>query len=119
MAGVLAQPGLVDHALRMLDAKTHGKGLGLHEYALTVQHAEGIAGTVAQRQNHMATADRFAIGQHHAFELAVGDQQIGHLAFEAHLAAEGDEDRKSTRLNSSHVKISYAVFCLKKKNEMQ
>src|SRR5690606_29229809 len=27
-----------------------------------------------------------------------------------------DEDRKSTRLNSSHVKISYAVFCLKKKS---
>src|SRR5690606_33087302 len=27
------------------------------------------------------------------------------------------EDRKSTRLNSSHVKISYAVFCLKKKIE--
>src|SRR5204862_7346274 len=26
-------------------------------------------------------------------------------------------DRKSTRLNSSHVEISYAVFCLKKKNE--
>src|SRR3989442_11052705 len=30
------------------------------------------------------------------------------------LAAVGD--RKSTRLNSSHVRISYAVFCLKKKN---
>src|SRR5690625_6606002 len=27
----------------------------------------------------------------------------------------GDGDRKSTRLNSSHVAISYAVFCLKKK----
>src|SRR5690606_42121668 len=27
----------------------------------------------------------------------------------------GARDRKSTRLNSSHVKISYAVFCLKKK----
>src|SRR2546428_9104754 len=27
------------------------------------------------------------------------------------------EDRKSTRLNSSHDQISYAVFCLKKKNE--
>src|SRR3712207_7259677 len=26
------------------------------------------------------------------------------------------EDRKSTRLNSSHANISYAVFCLKKKN---
>src|SRR5690349_22895787 len=27
------------------------------------------------------------------------------------------EDRKSTRLNSSHVEISYAVFCLKKKKQ--
>src|SRR5439155_21594525 len=29
--------------------------------------------------------------------------------------AEDEKDRKSTRLNSSHVAISYAVFCLKKK----
>src|SRR5690606_40425967 len=29
----------------------------------------------------------------------------------------GLQDRKSTRLNSSHVKISYAVFCLKKKRK--
>src|SRR5690606_39590529 len=29
------------------------------------------------------------------------------------------QDRKSTRLNSSHVKISYAVFCLKKKTNRQ
>src|SRR2546427_9046152 len=29
---------------------------------------------------------------------------------------EGAEDRKSTRLNSSHSQISYAVFCLKKKS---
>src|SRR5690606_13729249 len=33
------------------------------------------------------------------------------------LAIIGLTDRKSTRLNSSHVKISYAVFCLKKKND--
>src|SRR5690606_40935349 len=31
------------------------------------------------------------------------------------LVPQGRLDRKSTRLNSSHVKISYAVFCLKKK----
>src|SRR5437870_9726766 len=31
------------------------------------------------------------------------------------VALDGDLDRKSTRLNSSHVAISYAVFCLKKK----
>src|SRR5437868_11955298 len=29
---------------------------------------------------------------------------------------EREQDRKSTRLNSSHVSISYAVFCLKKKS---
>src|SRR3712207_7696411 len=29
-----------------------------------------------------------------------------------------EEDRKSTRLNSSHANISYAVFCLKKKNKI-
>src|SRR5690606_41915178 len=37
---------------------------------------------------------------------------------EFHINAENqlvNKDRKSTRLNSSHVKISYAVFCLKKK----
>src|SRR5256885_10557240 len=32
------------------------------------------------------------------------------------LRTSGTVDRKSTRLNSSHIQISYAVFCLKKKN---
>src|SRR5699024_12302379 len=31
--------------------------------------------------------------------------------------SDSDQDRKSTRLNSSHVSISYAVFCLKKKKK--
>src|SRR5436309_9597448 len=49
---------------------------------------------------------------------------IGANAFanfeEADVSTKPSEDRKSTRLNSSHVKISYAVFCLKKKkNEIQ
>src|SRR5258708_17955254 len=35
----------------------------------------------------------------------------------ARLAAAQNKDRKSTRLNSSHQIISYAVFCLKKKKE--
>src|SRR3712207_7390077 len=33
-----------------------------------------------------------------------------------HVPRQADPDRKSTRLNSSHANISYAVFCLKKKN---
>src|SRR2546426_7792430 len=35
----------------------------------------------------------------------------------AHRGTVHDEDRKSTRLNSSHLVISYAVFCLKKKKK--
>src|SRR5688572_31590662 len=35
----------------------------------------------------------------------------------AHDVADDQEDRKSTRLNSSHSQISYAVFCLKKKKK--
>src|SRR5690606_41763724 len=54
---------------------------------------------------------------------AVADGMGGHEAGEVASAlavntlrmALVEEDRKSTRLNSSHVKISYAVFCLKKK----
>src|SRR5690625_5474603 len=36
-----------------------------------------------------------------------------------HPCRQGRGDRKSTRLNSSHVAISYAVFCLKKKKTMR
>src|SRR3712207_8470492 len=44
-------------------------------------------------------------------------RQDAHPAHEEPAAHEGDgeKDRKSTRLNSSHANISYAVFCLKKK----
>src|SRR5947209_10517833 len=40
-----------------------------------------------------------------------------HLACAQGLEPLGHRDRKSTRLNSSHANISYAVFCLKKKNK--
>src|SRR2546421_3189993 len=41
---------------------------------------------------------------------------IGRIAYASSIAAYG-ADRKSTRLNSSHDQISYAVFCLKKKKK--
>src|SRR5690606_34746630 len=43
------------------------------------------------------------------------DDQVAGLDAGAERRRVLDRDRKSTRLNSSHVKISYAVFCLKKK----
>src|SRR5690606_41510656 len=69
-------------------------------------------------------------GRHQRAEAAAGDgEREGalHVLAGAHAARADDTlcrvvgeigvglDRKSTRLNSSHVKISYAVFCLKKK----
>src|SRR5689334_23698672 len=44
---------------------------------------------------------------HQSRILSLGQIDLGFVA--------GDQDRKSTRLNSSHSSISYAVFCLKKK----
>src|SRR5206468_2249273 len=41
----------------------------------------------------------------------------GHAVLHVLVHRHGAEDRKSTRLNSSHDQISYAVFCLKKKNK--
>src|SRR3712207_8729968 len=47
-------------------------------------------------------------------EAAVGRQPQG-LRTGVEVAEAVEQDRKSTRLNSSHANISYAVFCLKKK----
>src|SRR5690606_41399865 len=53
-------------------------------------------------------------GGRHAVDVTYFEQDL-----EDEIVGFGDtavnQDRKSTRLNSSHVKISYAVFCLKKK----
>src|SRR5256885_8321533 len=49
-----------------------------------------------------------------------GHHETVALAFDGALGQRhglGGRDRKSTRLNSSHLVISYAVFCLKKKNK--
>src|SRR5690349_24055647 len=46
-------------------------------------------------------------------ERASGERTVSSFCIRAPFASH--RDRKSTRLNSSHVEISYAVFCLKKK----
>src|SRR5436309_9773920 len=54
----------------------------------------------------------FALGRSHPY---VKEQLARVLAADPPALPQHSGDRKSTRLNSSHVKISYAVFCLKKK----
>src|SRR5690242_21420089 len=66
-------------------------------------------------------ADSILDGDLPEIKKELGDIQL-HLLFYAKIAEEKkafdmtEVDRKSTRLNSSHMSISYAVFCLKKKN---
>src|SRR5947209_19774377 len=64
----------------------------------------------AQEETACSLAPRFCEG---ATPQAVG------VALEPVLIRPGRGDRKSTRLNSSHANISYAVFCLKKKKKQQ
>src|SRR5690348_17576502 len=51
-------------------------------------------------------------------ELGAGDDR-GPLVEQRDQRAQEPGDRKSTRLNSSHPSISYAVFCLKKKKQLR
>src|SRR5690606_40073401 len=59
-----------------------------------------------------AAGGRFGLVGVNVARLGVARLGLGHGGRLRMLA-----DRKSTRLNSSHVKISYAVFCLKKKKQ--
>src|SRR5437868_15248521 len=73
--------------------------------------------------NDPATPEIYTLSLHDALPISCGlggrpIRSSDRRRSRASLAASG-EDRKSTRLNSSHVSISYAVFCLKKKKEEQ
>src|SRR5690625_6914295 len=51
----------------------------------------------------------------HECSAILSKRALAFRCFSCSSAAGSESDRKSTRLNSSHVAISYAVFCLKKK----
>src|SRR5438067_13788836 len=76
--------------------------------------------------NDTATTEIYTLSLHDALPIFIATAQPERTAkitvnfSGSHLnviefCPESDKDRKSTRLNSSHVSISYAVFCLKKK----
>src|SRR5436305_8327886 len=82
--------------------------------ALQVQQEAGKHGTrveafkadIGKHADNKKLVD-FAISRLGRLDIVVANAGVWNL---------DDVDRKSTRLNSSHVRISYAVFCLKKKN---
>src|SRR5690554_7101581 len=101
-----------------LDALPTAMGLGREE-ALEAESVRGQpcrtersdqgAGAGYRRDAHPGFP-----GLAYQMEAGIGDQWGAGIGDQRHILA-GQQDRKSTRLNSSHVRISYAVFCLKKK----
>src|SRR5439155_17346646 len=83
----LAEPGIMSADLASLPAATHHEG-------------EIVQGTIVKITDTDVLVD---VGMKSEGVLPVGEFKT--------------QDRKSTRLNSSHVAISYAVFCLKKKKQ--
>src|SRR5215813_636412 len=66
--------------------------------------------------NDTATTEIYTLSLHDALPICRAISNRGRPPCRSAGAGFGASDRKSTRLNSSHVRISYAVFCLKKKN---
>src|SRR5690242_21057684 len=77
--------------------------------------------------NDTATTEIYTLSLHDALPISLAHRaQEDVLTLAGVVAGDGGEvelahppDRKSTRLNSSHMSISYAVFCLKKKKKKQ
>src|SRR3712207_7661577 len=77
------------------------------------QYTESDIFLMEKMEHKIATFDVFfRKTEDGGFAVVAGIQEVLDLI---HILNETSEDRKSTRLNSSHANISYAVFCLKKK----
>src|SRR5215204_2744901 len=69
--------------------------------------------------NDTATTEIYTLSLHDALPIARADGRPVAEVDGADAPVRGPGDRKSTRLNSSHTVISYAVFCLKKKKQLR
>src|SRR5688572_32181422 len=92
----------------------------LFPYTTLFRSARGVRGRCQEHQlgaiEHLreAMADAGRRGEHHSRQQRIDASREQLLR---QLCTAGPQDRKSTRLNSSHSQISYAVFCLKKKKK--
>src|SRR5690606_41335785 len=82
-------------------------------FPLSLHGALPIFGQLLDHLGREADAHQFVQDGFLRLDVSVGLVSVALIRL-AHFFELLGEDRKSTRLNSSHVKISYAVFCLKK-----
>src|SRR5690625_6983052 len=99
----------------------------IRQYGKTSQHemVRNARPSRSATRSQVRSNHRTASGTVRTFSPGrAGERSIMEFRYEANQSQASDarraeilaKDRKSTRLNSSHVAISYAVFCLKKKN---
>src|SRR6266478_2537542 len=69
--------------------------------------------------NDTATTEIYTLSLHDALPISMTSRDYRRAVPARGGPRTRGEDRKSTRLNSSHSQISYAVFCLKKKKKLQ
>src|SRR3712207_8911556 len=91
--------------------------LSLHDALPICDHAGVDLQRAAGGATHQWTRRRGAHGAAGGGAVAVRARVVRAAAAEQHAGSAAPGDRKSTRLNSSHANISYAVFCLKKKKK--
>src|SRR5205814_10557528 len=104
---------------RHTTSTTHIYPLSLHD-ALPISHPDSIVARLSRRDIRTTSDEvKLFIDSYHdrrsGFEFGVNPAGV-----KRDIAIINDRrgrDRKSTRLNSSHLGISYAVFCLKKKKK--
>src|SRR5207253_6131898 len=98
---------------------THHHTLSLHDALPISEQRSRIVGKVSRKRRDLGLAIEAVTAERLAGERSAGDRGEFLAPARDHClarCAHGCErkDRKSTRLNSSHVAISYAVFCLQK-----
>src|SRR2546430_5735552 len=130
--GINTRVGMLDWTSVSTHLDDHG--WAMVEQLLTADECETIAGLYDDEgrfRSHVVMARHgFGRGEYKYFTYPLPDivadlrraiypnlAPIANRWNESNRSAPDSEDRKSTRLNSSHSQISYAVFCLKKKTE--
>src|SRR3712207_8211970 len=88
----------------------------LFPYTTLFRSQGSASGGAVTQSAHGGPLTRGAVLSHVPARIRVRSNRYGTLELRI-LTANDLADRKSTRLNSSHANISYAVFCLKKKNK--
>src|SRR5688572_31830184 len=96
-------------------------GSTLFPYTTLFRSMEAFDALRLEPQEFIEAGDQVVVSLHQRVRgKGSGAEVVGHIAhvWKMRGGAPFRLDRKSTRLNSSHSQISYAVFCLKKKNKL-